>query len=116
MELKTLEVYSEASNHAIVRVGGRRFPGSVVQGDSLNVLCSEARKIAEFVKGLALQDEDLLSLVQQHQENLLWRLIHYQRVLKEHGIELPYPRPVSEQDLVQLLADDDPESDGRDKD
>ena len=105
MKLIELEVFSEASNHAVVRPSGRRFPGSVVQGDSLSILCSEAKKIAERVRSLNLSDEELLYLVQDHQEKLLDRLLHYQRVLAEHGISLPYGVPAQESDLVVLIKE-----------
>jgi hypothetical protein len=33
-----IEVYSEATNQAVVQMPGRQFPGSVIQGDSLSIL------------------------------------------------------------------------------
>jgi len=36
MERKEVEVLSEASNYAVIRMPGRHFPGYVVQGDSLS--------------------------------------------------------------------------------
>jgi hypothetical protein len=107
MKLIELEVYSEASNHAIVRPPGRRFPGSVVQGDSLSILCAEAQELSERIKTLGIQDEELLYLAQGLQEKLLGRLVHYQRVLGEHQIQLPYSRPVSAEDLVELVPPND---------
>jgi hypothetical protein len=60
MKLVELEVYSDASNHAVIRPPGRRFPGSVVQGDSLSSLCAEAKELSERIRSLQVQDEELL--------------------------------------------------------
>lgn len=110
MKLLEMEVYSEGSNCAIVRPSGRRFPGSVVQGDSLSILCDEARDISQRLKSLEVADEELLWMAQGHQENLLNRLLHYQSVLVAHGIELPYSRAASDLDLVMLISDDEDKS------
>lgn len=105
MKLIELEVFSEASNYAVIRPSGRRFPGSVIQGDSLSVLCAEAKEISEQIRSLQLEDEELLYLVQEHQEKLLGRLLHYQQVLIEHGFSLPYAVPAQESDLVVLVPE-----------
>ena len=47
MEIKQIEVYSELSNYGIVRMPGRHFPGAVIQGDSLHILCRHACSIVE---------------------------------------------------------------------
>lgn len=105
MKLVELEVFSEAPNHAVVRPSGRHFPGSVIQGDSLSILCREAKEIAEQVRSLDLKDKEFLYLVQEHQEKLLDRLLHYQQVLVEHGISLPYSVLAQESDFVVLVKE-----------
>lgn len=45
-----LEVYSDASNSAVIQTPGRRFPGSVIQGDSLAILCEDLRNVALWVE------------------------------------------------------------------
>src|SRR5688572_427823 len=107
MKTIELEVYSETSNHAIIRATGRSFPGSLVQGDSLSILCAEAKEISERILALDLRDEELLYLAQQHQENLLERLLHYQEVLAAHGIDLPYGEAAQKSDLVALVPEPD---------
>ena len=88
MEIKPIEVYSEDTNVAIVRAPGRQFPGSVIQGDSLSILLSNAKDVWEKVKDS--NDEDLVGSAQELVELLQMRLDHYERVLSEHGIGLPY--------------------------
>jgi len=88
MKRKEVEVFAEASNYAIVRMPGRQFPGCVVQGDSLSILCGLARSDHRSVARLGddeLTDDaaELLSLLED-------RLKHYEQVLAEHKIELPY--------------------------
>jgi len=103
----TANVLSARSNHAIVQLPGRAFPGSVIQGDSLSILCAEAREISLRLKEMACQDEELLYLVQEHQEKLLGRLLNYQNVLAEHHIDLPYSGSAEESDLVILVEEGD---------
>lgn len=88
MELKQLEVFSEASNYGIVRMPGRNFPGCVIQGDSLSILCSFARSIHQRV--VALDDEELSGDTAEMLDLLEGRLKHYEEVLKQHDIPLPY--------------------------
>jgi hypothetical protein len=101
-----LEVFSEASNHAVVRAAGRKFPGSLVQGDSLSILCSLSRRISERLVSLGVVDDRLLSDAQELQEGLLDRVLHYQLVLEKHGIGLPYAGRFTTEDFVVLLPED----------
>lgn len=91
MRIEQIEIYSDASNHAVLRHPGRRFPGSLIQGDSLSVLVEEAREIFAAVQKTA--DPELLALVQGHKEKLEDRLSIYEDALNEHGIALPYASP-----------------------
>src|SRR5262245_32779417 len=99
MKTVETEVYSEESNHAVIRAPGRRFPGSLIQGDSLSILCSEARTISLRLRQLGVNDAELLAIAQEHQEKLLGRLLHYQRVLDEHRLALPSHLEASPTDL-----------------
>ena len=103
MKEAEVELYSEATGAAIVRVPGRRFPGVVLQGDSLSILHVNAKDLSTRLKELGVQDEELLYAAQELQEQLLSRLLHYQQVLAVHGIELPYSGAVAPSDLVRLV-------------
>lgn len=100
-----LELLSEAGNHAVVRMPGRQFPGSVIQGDSLFVLCDDARSLSLCLLQLGITDEETLSLAQGLQEQLLDRLIHYQQTLAAHNLALPYSEPATARDLVPLVEE-----------
>ena len=89
MERVEVEVYSWASNHAIVRVPGRHFPGIVIQGDTLSTLVHDAEEIASGVRdgGSPLDAAEALA------DRLSELLAHYARSLTEHGIRLPFVAP-----------------------
>jgi len=53
MMIVELEVYSEASNQAVIKAPGRQFPGIVVQGDSLSLLGAQARELSARLRQLA---------------------------------------------------------------
>ncbi|WP_155403755.1 DUF6959 family protein [Variovorax paradoxus] len=101
-----LAVYSDASNQAVVQTPGRRFPGSVIQGDSLSILCADARQLSQWIEANSDANDDVRWLAQGLQEALLSRLLHYQSTLKESGIDLPYMRIAAPSDLVVLVEQD----------
>jgi len=95
MERKELDVYSEASNFGIVRMPGRRFPACAIQGDSLCNLFHNAVNLLSRLKADGACNEAI-----EEAEGLVRmlraRLDHYESVLTEHGIELPYVRRSAE--------------------
>jgi hypothetical protein len=111
MKKMELDVYSEESNYAIVRAAGRRFPGVLIQGDSLAILCSEAREISAYLQRAGVDDQDILGVAQEHQAKLLDRLLHYQSVLLQQGIGSSSGL-ASQGELIALIeGSDDPSSD-----
>jgi predicted RNase H-like HicB family nuclease len=88
MDRIELEVFSTATNHAVVRVPGRRFPGAVVQGDTLSALLRNAEQILrELRAGRSPVDE-----TEELTEALRQLLGHYERTLIQHDLPLPYMR------------------------
>jgi hypothetical protein len=45
MRIEPVEIYSDAFNGAVIRHRGRRFPGTLIQGDTLFSLCFKADEI-----------------------------------------------------------------------
>ena len=90
MEKQELEVFSNASNAAVVRVGGRRFPGLVVQGDTLHGLRGDVVYIAGLIGEAAGRDEELHYSLLILREKLDGMLAHYESVLEAHDLPLPY--------------------------
>jgi hypothetical protein len=73
-----IDVLSDRSNAAVVKMPGRAFPGLVVQGDTLSILADAVR--TDPVEASAILDE-LLS--------------HYIKVLDAERIGLPFNRPAT---------------------
>jgi hypothetical protein len=96
MHIDPVEIYSNASNSVVMRHPGRRFPGVLIQGDTLSVLCSKADVIC--ASGQQQLDADTY-LELNDLRNYLWSvLLHYKTVLGEHDIPLPFsdrPPPVT---------------------
>jgi len=87
MRRAEVEIYSDASNAAILRHPERRFPGCLVQGDSLFVLLQSLERVA-LESGSLSEDAaaDLADVIGSLQE----KLAHYKATLLEHGIEFPF--------------------------
>jgi len=90
MTTKQLEVYSEACNSGIVRMPGRRFPGVVIQGDSLSGLFDHAMTVVEHLSNST--DKEAFEWALYLAESLEGHLINYEQTLKKHKIELPFLR------------------------
>ena len=82
------EIYSDASNAAVLRHPGRRFPGVLIQGDTLNNWSGMAKAALKGAAPDSEQYDDLVELTKQ----LEGYVSHYARVLQEHGMALPFTR------------------------
>lgn len=88
MQTREVEIYSDRSNAVVMRHPGRRFPGVLIQGDSLHRLCLQADSACSAARGRLGEDacDELNAL-----RNMLWsHLNHYKSVLAEHRIPLPF--------------------------
>jgi hypothetical protein len=88
MRTEIVEIYSDQTNAAVLRHPGRKFPGVLVQGDTLHSLCRRADDACAGARGLVQSDAyDELNDLRNH----LWSLLnHYKVVLGEHQIQLPF--------------------------
>ena len=83
MRIENVEIYSDQSNMPVVRHPGRKFPGLLVQGDTLHALCAQS--------AVALSDSpDAVDELRDLHSTLLAMLEHYKSVLDEHQISLPF--------------------------
>ena len=88
MRTEPVEIYSDASNQAILRHPARRFPGVLVQGDTLKILHGEV-VTALNEAGDSLSEGARLDL--EHVRDFLGGCLeHYRAVLGEHEMELPF--------------------------
>ncbi|HTK83475.1 MAG TPA: hypothetical protein VL625_00180 [Patescibacteria group bacterium] len=86
MRSESVEIFSDTTNAAIMRHPGRRFPGVLIQGDTLYALCSRVdslcNEIGKTSKGYKEANEI---------RNELWEYLNqYKNVLIEHKIQLPF--------------------------
>lgn len=93
------EVLDTSPNQAVVRTPGRRFPGVVIQGDTLSNLARSAIYVAQWLRPRQSAGDPVRDAAQTLLNGLAGRLLHYERVLAEHGIELPYPSPMEKREL-----------------
>lgn len=84
-----VELLSQEINNAVVQLPGRRFPGIVFQGDTLNNLYVLIDKVITLLQQNHL--EDAADTAEVLRDRLAYCLLIYERVLKRDGIDLPYP-------------------------
>lgn len=84
---KILEV---GANGAVVQLPERKFPGIVIQGDSLSILVSN---VSELRENIAKKDEaEIAASLDMLERHLKERLEFYESVLVRQGVPLPYVR------------------------
>ena len=85
------EVFSAPGNNAIVRLPGRKFPGVLIQGDSLSILRDDVAHIVEScAEGDLAEVRESCALLLADLDALLDK---YQTALRAHDIPMPFARP-----------------------
>ncbi|MES9520034.1 DUF6959 family protein [Streptomyces capoamus] len=88
MEHIEAELLTDGGNDAVVRLPGRRFPGLLLQGDSLHILRGDVAEVAGACeRGDLTGARDSAGLLLETLDTLLTR---YATALQEHDIPLPY--------------------------
>ncbi|MEU6554630.1 hypothetical protein ABZ915_30800 [Streptomyces sp. NPDC046915] len=88
MERVEAELFTDGGNDAVVRLPGRRFPGVLIQGDSLHILRSDLAEVVEVCgRGDLAEARDSVSLLLTGFDALLTR---YEDALQQHEIPRPY--------------------------
>ena len=83
----TVEIFAEESNFVVLRHPSRRYPGVLIQGDSLGGIVGEL----ELAIGLFETDrEESFGCPKNAFDELKWRLDRYIRVCEDFGDELPF--------------------------
>jgi hypothetical protein len=90
MRSESVEIYSDETNRVVMRHPGRKFPGVLIQGDTLYSLVVMAHEAS----AKAGSNEELNHLRDALQD----LLFHYKTVLGEHKIRLPF------NDMPQFLG------------
>ncbi|MFD7446669.1 DUF6959 family protein [Streptomyces sp. NPDC059909] len=88
MERVEAELFTDGGNNAVVRLPGRRFPGVLIQGDSLSILRSDVAEVVEaFDQGDIAEARETAGLLLDDLDALLQR---YSAALEAHDIKRPY--------------------------
>jgi len=69
---------------------GRKFPGVVLQGDSLRILLDSAEEIHQLSS--AVENSELSAVTALLKEKLAGYVAAYEQAMKAAGHELPYPK------------------------
>ncbi len=83
-----VESFLGTTNAAVVRLPGRKFPGIVLQGDSLKILLDSAAEVAQLsrgsnVPGLEESAEEVVRILNGYRQA-------YEEALSSHNQPLPY--------------------------
>ena len=88
MHIEQVEVYSDQTNAVVMRHPGRRFPGLLIQGDTLYALCRQAD--AACAKARSQLEPEPYQELNELRNTLQRFLSHYKAVLQEHELPLPF--------------------------
>lgn len=86
MQTEPVEIYSDATNAAIMRHPGRKLPGVLIQGDTLYILYRQSDRILGALK----PNTELYDQMEFLKDDLRSFVEHYKNVLTKHDIPLPF--------------------------
>jgi hypothetical protein len=86
MRTDNVEILSDRTNAAVMRHPGRKYPGVLVQGDTLHSLCQRADAACRDI-GRSSAGFDEANELRNALQSLL---AHYKSVLREHDVPLPF--------------------------
>ncbi|MEU8790047.1 hypothetical protein [Streptomyces sp. NPDC048643] len=88
MERVEAELFTDGGNNAVVRLPPRRFPGVLIQGDSLSVIRSEVAEVLESCdQGDLAGARETAGLLLADLDEVLAR---YTAALDAHQVPRPY--------------------------
>ncbi|MFD8638795.1 DUF6959 family protein [Streptomyces zaomyceticus] len=88
MERVEAELFTDGGNDAVVRLPGRRFPGVLVQGDTLSALRSDVAELVELCAAGDLEEARHVAAILS--ADLGAKLQRYTDALDAHGISRPF--------------------------
>jgi len=87
MERVEVELFTDGSNNAVIRMPGRQFPGVLIQGDSLASLRSDVAEIRDAC--LAGDATEAVEAAEFLLEDLDAILLRYTDALERHNLRKP---------------------------
>ncbi len=88
MEQVQAELFTDGGNDAVVRLSGRRFPGVLIQGDTLSILMADVAELIELCAAGDMEEAKYAAGL-LHAE-LGSKLQRYTDALEVHGIPRPF--------------------------
>jgi len=88
MERVEVELLTDGSNNAVVRMPGRSFPGVLIQGDSLSVIRSDVANIRDACRTQGATEA--LELAEFLLEDLDAIMLRYTDALERHDLRKPF--------------------------
>ena len=88
MKIENVEIYSDATNLAVMKHPGRHYPGSLIQGDTLYSICRDLDEICNLIR--EKKTSEAFDEANEIRNSLWVRLNHYKATLLEHEIQLPF--------------------------
>jgi hypothetical protein len=83
-----VQLLSRPINFAVVQLPERKFPGVVMQGDTLHSLVKEFEEMARLLD--SGDAKELRARIRNVTEDLTEALQFYEKTCSERGIKLPY--------------------------
>ncbi|MFE7760514.1 DUF6959 family protein [Streptomyces sp. NPDC057438] len=91
MERIEAELFTDPGNDAVVRLPQRRYPGVLIQGDSLSIIRSDVADIVEACdQGDIGEAREAAAILLSGMDDLLTR---YTEALRAHDIPVPFSTP-----------------------
>ena len=90
MRRETVEIFSDLNNAAVLRRPERKFPGVLVQEDTLHSLRCAADSLVDPVSQSSADAQAELEFLRV---TLRVLVAHYKAVMRDHGLPLPFSEP-----------------------
>jgi hypothetical protein len=88
VNIAKVQVFDDSPNYVVLKTEGRRFPGLVVQGDSLSNLVNLSGEAQNAIRNRDFEEAE--EVIEELHDQLLEKIQHYERVLLSNHVELPY--------------------------
>lgn len=91
--MSDIELLNSATNAVVARHVEREFPGVLLQGDTLKIIFDD---LEELIEDLDAKDIDSAKGISEGLKEMFVDLLsHYESVLAENNIVLPYSKSVN---------------------
>lgn len=88
MERIGVELFTDGGNNAVLRIPGRKFPGVLIQGDSLSTIRADVAEIRDACRSAGATEA--LELAGFLLEDLDAIVLRYTDALERHNIRIPF--------------------------